>query len=104
MKGGARVSKCHSGLIADGISNLWKVLIAAANDDNPLDAGFATGDRRLEGGFGGDGENHLCGLEVDDAFGTWNRALVVGRDGGSNQKRVRQTGDSSQHMDRMKRW
>ena len=50
------------------------------------------------------GENHLCGLEVDDAFEGWNRVLAVGRDGGSDQKRVRQNGDSSQHVARMKRW
>ena len=40
----------------------------AANDNDPMDARLARGSEILEGGFGSDGEDLLCGLEGDDAF------------------------------------
>ena len=50
---------------------------AAANDDDPVGSGFAWGSEVLEGGFGGDGENLLGGLEADDAFEGRDGVLAV---------------------------
>ena len=54
-------------------------IASAANDDNPMNAGFAWGGEVLEGGFGGDGEDLHCGLEADDTFEGRDGVLAVGR-------------------------
>ena len=60
--------------------NLSVTVPAATNDNDPVNAGFAGGGEVLEGGFGGDGEDLLCGLEADDAFEGRDGVLAVGRD------------------------
>ena len=45
-----------------------------------MDAGLAGGGEVLEGGFGSDGEDLLCGLEADDAFEGRDGVPAVGRD------------------------
>ncbi len=59
---------------------LCVTVASAANDDDPVNTGFAWGDEVLEGSFGGDGEDLLGGLETDDAFEGRDCVLAVGRD------------------------
>ena len=61
----------------------WHLCIAvpsATDDNNPVNAGFSWGDEVLESGFGGDGEDFLCGIEADHAFEGRDGVLAVGRD------------------------
>lgn len=60
--------------------NLSVAVPSTANDNDPVDAGFAWGSQVLEGGFGGDGEDLFGGLETDDAFEGRDCVLAVGRD------------------------
>lgn len=60
--------------------HLCVAVASAANDDDPVNTGFAWGDEVLQGGFGGDGEDLLCHLKADGAFEGRDGVLAVGRD------------------------
>jgi hypothetical protein len=64
---------------ASRYGHLGVAVASTANDNDPMNAGFAWGCEVLEGSFRGDGEDLRGGLEADDAFEGGDCVLAVGR-------------------------